>query len=132
MALLGKDQILSADDTQYEDVSVPEWGGEVRIRGLSGTEVDKYEASLMRMRHGKPDVALQNATARLIAWCAIDENGSRLFVHDDEVRELGKKSGVALQRCFDAAAKLSGLREGDVEAMVENFDGPQSGSSTSG
>lgn len=122
MALLSKDQILSADDTQYEDVPVPEWGGEVRIRGLSGTEVDRYEQSVLRLRKGKQDLALMNATARLVAWCMIDEDGSRLFVNEDEVKELGKKSGVALQRCFDIAAKLSGLRPGDVEAMVENFD----------
>lgn len=122
MALLGRDQILSADDTQSQIVPVPEWGGEVKILGLSGEDVDKYEASVLRMRKGKPDVALQNATARLVAWCLVDENNSRMFTNESDLKELGKKSGVALQRCFEVAAQLSGLRPGDVEAMVENFD----------
>lgn len=122
MALLGKNEILNIDDSQWEEIPVPEWGGEVRIRGLSGDEVDKYEASLMRLRKGKPDLAIQSATARLVAWCLVDENMSRLFVNEDEVKELGKKSGKALQRCFDKAAELSGLRPGDVEAMVGDFN----------
>lgn len=122
MALLGKNEILNIDDSQWEEIPVPEWGGDVRIRGLSGDEVDKYEASLMRLRKGKPDLAIQSATARLVAWCLVDENNSRLFVNEDEVKELGKKSGKALQRCFDKAAELSGLRPGDVEAMVGDFN----------
>lgn len=132
MALLGKTEIVNADDVQFEEIPVPEWGGEVRIKGLSGTEVDDYEASILRMRKGKQDFTLKNATARLVAWCLVDENNSRLFQNEDEVRELGRKSGVALQRCFDVAARLSGLRQDDVQAMVEDFDGPQSGSSTTG
>lgn len=122
MALLSREQIDNADDTEYEIVPVPQWGGEVKIKGLTGTEVDRYEQSVLRLRKGKQDLALQNATARLVAWCMVDENNSRLYQNEDEVKELGKKSGVALQRCFDVAAKLSGLRPGDVEAMVESFD----------
>ena len=121
MALLGKNEILNIDDSQWEEIDVPEWGGQVRVRGLSGDEVDKYEASLMRLRKGKPDLAIQSATARLVAWCLVDENNSRLFINEDEVKALGKKSGRALQRCFDKAAELSGLRPGDVEAMVGDF-----------
>lgn len=122
MALLSRDQIESADDLPSQIVPVPEWGGDVKIVGLSGEDVDKYEASVLRLRKGKPDVALQNATARLVAWCLVDEHNSRLFPNEGDVKALGKKSGVALQRCFDVAAKLSGLRPEDVEAMVENFD----------
>lgn len=122
MALLNRDQIESADDTPFEIVSVPEWGGDVKIVGLSGEDVDRYEASVLRLRKGKPDVALQNATARLVAWCMVDENNSRLFPNEGDVKMLGKKSGKALQKCFDVAARLSGLRPEDVEAMVENFD----------
>jgi hypothetical protein len=129
MGLLGKGQIQNVNDVQFEDIRVPEWDDAaedgvaiVRIRGLSGDEVDKYEASLMRLRKGKPDLAIQSATARLVAWCLVDENMSRLFVNEDEVKELGKKSGKALQRCFDKAAELSGLRPGDVEAMVGDFN----------
>lgn len=130
MALLGKDQIIQSNDTPYEDIDVPEWNdmapegetAQVRVRGLSGDEVDKYEASLMRVRKGRPEVAIQNATARLVAWCLVDENNSRLFINEDDVKALGKKSGKALQRCFQKAAELSGLSEGQVEQMATDFN----------
>lgn len=122
MALLTRTEIENADDTPFEIVPVPEWGGEVKIRGLSGTEVDDYEASILKMKRGKPDVTLKNATARLVAWTLVDESNSRLFPNEAEVAVLGRKSSRALQRCFDVASKLSGLREGDIEAMVEDFE----------
>lgn len=130
MALLGRNEIIQSDDTPYEDIDVPEWNdmapegetAQVRIRGLSGDEVDKYEQSLMRTRKGRPEVAIQSATARLVSWCLVDENMSRLFINEDDVKALGKKSGKALQRCFKKAAELSGLSDGDVEKMVEDFN----------
>jgi hypothetical protein len=42
---LTRDAILQAPDLQGEDVAVPEWGGTVRVRGLSGAQRDAYEAS---------------------------------------------------------------------------------------
>lgn len=122
MALLTRTEIDNADDTPTRIVEVPEWGGEVKIKGLSGTEVDDYEASILKMKRGKPDVTLKNATARLVAWTLVDENNSRLYTSEAEVVQLGKKSSLALQRCFDVASKLSGLRPEDIEAMVENFE----------
>lgn len=128
MALLKRDNILNANDQQWEDIPVPEWDdaaedGEamVRIRGLSADEVDKYERSLMQTVKGKPQFGIQGATARLVAWCLVDENMTRQFTNEDEIKELGKKSGKALARCFEKATELSGLRPGDVEAMVGDF-----------
>lgn len=131
MALLSKAQILAANDIATEDVSVPEWGGEVRIRGLSGIERDKYEKSLVRQRNGQMEQVIDFATARLVAWCAVDEDNSRLFRGEDEVKELAQKSSAALQRCFNVAARLSGLTEQDIAEMTEGFGSTPSGSSTS-
>lgn len=131
MALLSKAQILQADDNAYEDVDVPEWGGQVRIRSLSGIERDKYEKSLIRQRNGQMEQVIDFATARLVAWAAVDENNSRLFNGEDEVKELATKSSAALQRCFNVAARLAGLTESDIAEMTEGFGSSPSGSSTS-
>lgn len=131
MALLNKAKILAAQDDVYEDVPVPEWGGEVRIRGLSGIERDKYEKSLVRMRNGQMEQVVEYATARLVAWAAVDENNSRIFQGEDEVKQLAAKSSVALQRCFNVAARLAGLTQEDIAEMTEGFGNAPSGSSTS-
>ena len=44
---LTRDAILQATDLTFEDVAVPEWGGVVRVRGLTGTERDAFEASVV-------------------------------------------------------------------------------------
>lgn len=132
MALLKKDQILAANDIPTQEVAVPEWGGEVLLRGLSGIERDKYEASCVAMKNGQQVPKVEYATARLVAWCAVDENNSRIFIGEDEVRELAQKSSSAIQRLFNVACQLSGLTERDVEELTAGFDGAPSGSSTSG
>lgn len=137
MALLNRDQIFQAQDITYEDVAVPEWsppGGEVaciRIRGLSGTERDKFEEnSLVKGKKGARDVNMRNIRARLVAECAINEDGSPLFQPGD-VLTLGQKSAAALDRCFKAAQRLSGMSDDDIEELVEDFEDDPSGPSTS-
>lgn len=131
MALLSKDQIWQAPDITVEDVSCPEWGGEVRIRGLQGDERDAYEGkSLKRGKGGTREVEIKGLRARLIAACAINEDGSPLFNLGDVMR-LGQKSAVPLERLFKVAQRLSGMSDEDVEELVEDFDGDPNGSSTS-
>ena len=132
--LLTRQAILDAQDIGREVVPVPEWGGSVLIRGLTGRERDAFEASIVRMQRGAPGAgmerSLQNIRARLVAMAAIDEAGARLF-EDRDVRALGEKSAAALDRLFDVARRLSGLTEGDVQAIAEDFGGAQSGDSGS-
>lgn len=130
MPLLTRDDILNVDDRQYEEVEVPEWGGSVRVRGMSGTERDSYEASILEQRGNDRKVNLANARAKLVARCLVDEQGHLMFVADD-VRALGRKSAKALERVFDAARALSGMSEEDVEKLTENFDDDPSGEGTS-
>jgi hypothetical protein len=136
MALLSKDQIWQANDITFEDVPVPEWSppgqvGHVRLRGLMGNERDEFEAkSLKKVKGGQREVEIKNLRARLIAACAISEDGSPLFTAGDVMR-LSQKSAVPLERLFKVAQRLSGLSDDDVEELVEDFDDAQSGPSTS-
>ena len=53
MALLTRSQILEAKDRDYETIDCPEWGGEVRLRSISGTQRDEYEQSMVEQRGGR-------------------------------------------------------------------------------
>lgn len=128
--LLTKDVILSADDLGHEDLEVPEWGGTVRIRALTGAERDAYEASMQQQR-GKNFVRnLANVRAKLVVRTVIGEDGERLFT-DSEANALGRKSAAALDRIFEVAAKLSRLSEEDVEELAGKSESGPSGDSTS-
>lgn len=113
--ILGKRDILEAADMNTEEVEVPEWGGVVIVRALTGTERDSYEADIFAT--GTPgQYNLQNIRAKLAARTMIDEQGVRLF-SDSEVSKLGLKSASALDRVFGVAQRLSGLTNQDVKDL---------------
>ncbi|WP_306186976.1 hypothetical protein [Streptomyces sp. MK5] len=120
MAYLSAEQILDADDLPWEDVDVPEWGGTVRVRGMSGTDRDKFEAAMLSkdMQSVSKDTALERYRARLAAACLVDENGRRMFRSDAEIKRLGEKSAQALQRVVDVASRLSGLTQEDQDELL--------------
>lgn len=128
--MLTRDAILQADDLPSERMDMPEWGGPVWIRTLTGTERDAFEQAMISMRGKLREVNLRNARAKMAVMVLCDEQGQRLF-RDEDADALGKKSSKALDRIFDAAQRLNGMRKQDVEELTENFpDGP-SASSTS-
>src|SRR5690349_7103464 len=131
MSLLSRDAILQAEDHKTEDVDVPEWGGTVRVRSLSGAERDAYEAHIVQVgADGSKKVNVKNLRGKLVSLTCIDEDGGRLF-SDEDAEALGAKSAAALERVFDVARHLSGLTEDDVEELAEGFADAPSGGSTS-
>lgn len=119
MEYLTKEAILQVEDLSAEDVEVPEWGGTVRVRGLTGTERDSFEAAIVGRDPRKAAFDMQNIRARLVAYSVVDGDGQRLFSEAD-IRALGEKSAVALQRVFEVAQRLSGLTAADVEELTKN------------
>lgn len=131
MALLSKDQILAAEDLVTEDVEVPEWGGTVRVRMMTGAERDSFEDSLTQTKGKNVKTNLANLRARLVARTVVDEAGKRMFT-DAEAGVLGQKSAAALDRVFEAARRLNGMTEADVEELTEDFPEEDGGASSTG
>jgi len=132
MPYLNREDILKAEDVQTRDVDVPEWGGVVRVRGLSGYDRDAYQASMMQMQAGgQMTPELINMTAKLVARAVVDEDGTPLF-NELDVARLGQKSGVALARVYDVAMELSGMTA-QAQAVAEGNSGtgPSAGSTSS-
>ena len=65
---LSAEDILAAEDIETVDVLVPEWGGTVKLRSLSGKEAEKFVESF-------PPGERQTASAvHIVALCAIKED----------------------------------------------------------
>jgi len=128
--LLNKEQIKSVSDLETQDIEVPEWGGVVRLKSLTGAERDRFEASMVQGQGRNTTVNMQNLRAKLVAQSAIGEDGKPLFTEED-VKWLGEKSAKALNRLFNAAQTLSGLSESDVKELAGNFKAARSEGSTS-
>jgi hypothetical protein len=130
MGLLNRDQILEAEDREFVEVPCPEWGGDVRLRSITGTQRDRYEQSLMSSNGADRKMNLTNARVKLIVLCAVDETGRPLFTSED-VQALGRKNAAPIDRLFDACRKLSGMSAEDVDRMTEDFGATPDDAATS-
>jgi hypothetical protein len=117
MTYLTRDAILGAPDLPTEDVDVPEWGGVVRVRGMSGAARDEWERARVERE--------PNLRARVASLCIVDEHSAPLFSAVDVAR-LGQKSAKALEKVLEVAVRLSGLAgdDGEVEAGKDSEDEP--------
>ena len=120
MTLLNRESILQADDLPKELVDVPEWGGAVYVRSLTGAERDRFESGMIEQRGKNQKMNLSNIRAKLAALTVCDEEGKRIFSSAD-IDELSKKSAAALDRIFAVARRLSGLGEDDVKELAEGL-----------
>lgn len=130
MPLLSRDEILAAHDILTEEVPVPEWGGSVLVRGLTGRERKALSESILDPKGNASTRLAINLQIRLPALCMVDESGKRLFEETD-VTALADKNSAALKRVFDVAARLSGLSDDDVAEMAKkSVNGQKSDSGT--
>jgi len=127
---LSREQILSASDLKIEEVQVPEWGGSVFVQSLNGKARDKFESTRFKLKGDKVEMIHDNTRAVLVSLCACDEAGTLLFSEGD-VAALGAKNAAALDRVFEVAQRLSGLRGKDVEEKLKNSAAVQTDSSVS-
>lgn len=107
--LLNKDQILGCNDIPSEVVEVPQWGGSVKVRGMTAGERDHFE-DMIRTK------GLSALRGTLAAMCIIDDDGKRLFTNR-EIEKLADKSAEALDIVVAAASRLSGLTPEDAEYL---------------
>lgn len=128
--LLTRQEILSIRDIRTETVFVPEWGGSVKIKAMTGKERDAWETALFQIDGKDVKMNKENLRAKLVALTVVDEAGQRLFTEAD-VEALGSKSAAALDRVYQASQKLSGLTPDDIKEMEKNLETDHSDSTAS-
>ena len=117
--MLNKDSILQASDLVTEEVPVPEWGGSVYIRTMSGAERDSFEQSIIEGKTKGGNANMVNVRGKLAVRVLCDEQGDRIFL-DVDAEALGKKSGKALDRIFEVAQRLCGIGDKDIKELEGN------------
>ena len=108
-----RDRILAVDDIPSETLSVPEWGVDVLVRGMTGAD---RAAILERAVTPEGTVSFAQFYPEVVITTVHDpETGGRLF--DEEDRDLlMQKSGAALDRLATVGLRLSGMTEDAVKA----------------
>ena len=113
MAYLTIEDIQKADDIKTQDVELPEWGGSVKVCGMSG-----------RMRGNLENKIAANAPhsdvkMMVVLDCTLNADGSKMFGSKDR-GWLQEKAAGPIEKIFEAACKLSGIGEGAVEEAEGN------------
>lgn len=121
--------IIAAADLEPIVIDVPEWGGQVRMLPLSGSQRDSYEASCFKGQGKNVQMNLENVRAKLVGLTVVNENGERLFKSQIEVTQLGKKNAAVLNRLWKKAQEISGLDEEAVKELTGDLkDAPPAAS----
>jgi len=128
---LSASDILAAEDRKTVKLYVPEWGGNVYLRTISGTERDEFEKTLLVERlelnaQGLPEMKevqdLSNIRAKLLVRVLCDAEGKSIFTAD-HIAALGAKSAAALTRVYNKASELNKVSDKDIKELAGNSDG---------
>lgn len=152
MALLTAEALLGASALKVRTVAVPEWGGEVIIGEMSGTDRDDWDlayfaredaekaAAAREKRPVNKHAAAELHAARKVAWTARKPDGSDLFLvrrpngrvdhvaTEAVVARLGAKSAAVLTRLARVSDDLSAIGTGALDAAEGNSGGTPSDS----
>ena len=129
MGTLSRDTLLAAaraKELPREVVELPELGGRVWVRALTGKERDEWELSNIVMRRGRAQPKLDNVRARLVVRCLVDDDGARLFT-DADADALGDLRSDVLAKLYEVAQRLSKVTEEDLNEL-KNASGQADGS----
>ena len=130
---LSLDDIIAVEDRGIVDEDVPEWGGIVRLRPLSGRDRGRLEAKMVSLQGGQIQAnVFAGFREELVSMCLVDERGEPYPNRQAVVKAMAAKNSAVVDRLFVRCQKISGLSEEDVNDLVGNSEGGQkNGSGTS-
>lgn len=120
--------IISVNDFPVEEVKVPEWElpFPLYIRTMSAQERDNFEArQLIENEEDGRTLSLDNLRASMLieVLCADPEGRYKVFDSVKDVKKLGGKSAIALDRCISVSHKLNRTNDEDEKNLLKNSVG---------
>lgn len=115
---LTRDQILQAARNakiQRDKLHIPELGGDIYVRGMSGKERDEFEEQ-NKFRKGRKagQVDGRNFRAKLAVRVIVTEDGERIL-NDDDATIFGQMPAGVLERIISRCTELSGMTDEEVD-----------------
>jgi hypothetical protein len=107
---MGAKEALLGAKTPTEQVYVKAIDQTFIVRGMTGRERDKFELSLVKRNGKRAEYAPDNIRARLVAFCCVNEDGSRMFT-DEDAEALGNVRSDVIDQLYSVAQRLSGISE---------------------
>lgn len=123
--ILGRDAILQNSTFKQREVPVPELGGALLVRELTGLHAAEFQRRSMalvdtqktQIRDAKD---LAELSAQVWVWGVIDQDGQALFTRDDIPRITGMPARI-VDLVADAILDLSGLSQRALRRSKKNL-----------
>jgi hypothetical protein len=132
--MLTRDEIRASDKQDRRVVPVPQWGGDVLIRGLSVIEQEGYWAILDDAKKGITAPAGQRGS--VLYSCCINEDGSQFWKEEDAAWLGSEANAGAVDVVYLEIVDLSGFSTKAQSGIAKKHETPTSsslnGSSTDG
>lgn len=113
--MLTREQILGFKP-KVEKIQVPEWGGEVFIRPLSGRARDAFAGA---SKEAKDTLGYSRLLAGVVIASVVDQDGNALLKAEDAENLIGMDART-LDALSKAIMKVSGLTEEAADAAKKD------------
>ncbi len=113
MDYLSLDQILSAEDLPTKDIEIPEWGGVVKIQGLSKAKADKVSLECFD-DDGEVDTA--KLQVQMVLHCLVEPK-----ITEAELTLLVEKKASVFNRLAVECMAHNGSTEEVAEQSAATF-----------
>lgn len=115
MALLGKEQFAQPPCLPTEDIDVPEFGGQMRVRAWTGAEYDEFGKAVKDFTF---DGAMFSAA---IAASAVTESGDKLFDMNGDIERISKTfRKTTLESAYEVIRRMNRLGKDELENAEKN------------
>lgn len=113
--------LTSANDRKREDVPMPEFGdgAVIPVWAMTARERTTFERQFATSNGKTVDARLQEFRERLLVASCRTDDGQPMFTLED-VAAIGSKDAAIVERLVNAAQRLSGFTQQDIEATVGN------------
>jgi nitrogen-specific signal transduction histidine kinase len=121
--ILTIDAILAATDLEVKVVEVSEWGGSVKVKGMTKREQQQLRKQATDPLTGQIDP--DRMEILMLAHCLAEP-----LVTIEQAEQLAQKSATAFDKVLTAVMDVTGLSESAQKAMVRTFHAGDEGPKT--
>lgn len=120
---LTKEDLTKEDDLKVQEISVPEWGGKVRMKEMNGDEHDEFETfcgNNVEVVNGVKKVTSTRLMKAKVLSITIKDEADKRILSVEDLEAFNKKSGVVLDRLWEVARDMNALSEEKAEEIRKN------------
>ena len=124
-----RDKILAAQDIPAEVVTIPEWGVDVLVRGMSAG--DRITLMQNAFDQATQQVNMSIVYPDVVVACAFDPASDEAIFTDADKPAILAKSSAAVEKLANVGLRLSGIGKDEQDAAGKGSSRSQNDDSSS-